>query len=97
MGYNGNMSGARFTVLKSPRRRWKMTLRSAPLLEFLLLGQSAEEIRLFRWRWLALAAARLQRSRVPTSFVSSATVEAYVPGANVVPLRRAIPLQDPEA
>jgi hypothetical protein len=61
-----------------------VTLRSAPLLDFVLLGIRHEEVRIFRWKWLANAAARRHRRRMSSSIHRDAIVEPYRPGANVV-------------
>jgi hypothetical protein len=68
------------------RRYWKVTLRSGPLLEFVLLGKCYEEFRVFRWKWLALAVAHRHHRRVASGCVTTAHVEPYVPGTNVIPM-----------
>jgi hypothetical protein len=66
-------------------RHWKVTFRSAPLLSYVLFEQWQEEIRIFRWKWLAAVAARLHNLTVRKDFLANATVESYLPGANVIP------------
>ena len=70
--------------VRSHRRSWKVTLRSAPLFDFVLLEQWHEEIRVLRWEWLAKAVAGRHRRR-RGGLVTEAIVESYVPGHNVVP------------
>jgi hypothetical protein len=48
-----------------------------------LLGRWDEQVRLFRWKSLADAAAWRHRRR-PRGVVREAIVEAYRPGANIV-------------
>lgn len=67
---------------------WKVRLRSAPLLEFALLGRWHEEVRLFRWKWLARSVARHHRRRAPSGVLTEESVEPYIPGANVISLRK---------
>jgi len=64
---------------------WKATLRSAPPLAFILLGEWHQQIRIFRWKWLATAAARLHKRRWRRELLKEAVVEPYSPGANVIP------------
>jgi hypothetical protein len=68
-------------------RYWKATLRSAPLLAFVLLGQWHQEIRIFRWKWLANAAARRHRRATTNGRITDAIVEPYWPGDNVISLQ----------
>jgi hypothetical protein len=70
------------------RLYWRATLKSAPLLELVLLGQWNEQIRLFRWKWLAETAAWRHRRCRMSGLVTEAVVEAYRPGANIIPWRR---------
>jgi hypothetical protein len=69
-----------------PRTYWKATLRSAPPLAFILLGEWHQQVRIFRWKWLASAVARLHKHSWRSSVLRDAVVEPYSPGANVVPL-----------
>lgn len=64
---------------------WRVTLRSAPLLSAVLLDRWDQEVRIFRWKFLAKAAARRHRL-VVRNFVTEAIVEAYRPGSNIVDL-----------
>jgi hypothetical protein len=68
------------------RRYWKTTLRSASQLGFILLGEWHEEIRIFRWKWLAKMAARRHRIRAPRGTLIETIVEPYRPGENIVAL-----------
>jgi hypothetical protein len=76
-------------VLRRPgahHRYWKATLRSAPVLGFILLGKWHEEVRIFRWKWLAKAAALRHRFRTARDTLTEAIVEPYRPGDNVIPI-----------
>lgn len=68
------------------RRYWKATLRSAPVLGFILLGKWHEEVRIFRWKWLAKAAARRHEFWTARDTLTEAIVEPYRPGDNIVPI-----------
>ncbi len=68
--------------------QWKAIMRSALPLEFLLFGTWHEKTRIYRWRWLATLAARWHASRQRSGVLTSAAVEPYWPGGNVIPLRR---------
>ena len=63
-----------------------MTLRSAPLLGFLLFGKWNERVRIFKWKWLAEAEARRHKMMAGKDILTEARIEPYVAGANVVPL-----------
>jgi len=65
---------------------WRVRLRSAHLLGAVLLGQWHEETRIFRWRWLAQAAARMHKFRVARGVLRDADIEPYCPGRNLVSL-----------
>ena len=69
---------------KQQRYQWKATLRSAPPLAFALLGRWEEQTRIFRWRWLAEAAALGHKLRSSRQLIRVALVEPYRPGANIV-------------
>ena len=68
------------------RRYWRATLRSAPLVELILLDRWHHEVRVFRWRLLAQAAV-LRYRRSARGRVTQCLIEPYDPGANVVTLR----------
>jgi len=71
---------------EKPRRYWRLTLRSAPMLGFALLGQWQEQTRIFRWKWLARTAARRHKRAAARDVLTEAAIEPYVPGANIVTL-----------
>ncbi|GAA3894401.1 hypothetical protein GCM10022276_11950 [Sphingomonas limnosediminicola] len=66
------------------RSYWKVTLRSAPLLECIVLEKWHEEIRVFRWKWQANAAVRRHRRMASNNLVATAMIESYLPGSNIV-------------
>jgi hypothetical protein len=68
------------------RRYWKATLRSAPLLGFVLLGKWHEEVRIFRWKWLAKAAARRHGLWAGRDTLTETIIEPYRPGENIIRL-----------
>jgi hypothetical protein len=73
-----------------------VTLRSAPLLGFVLFGKWDERVRIFRWRWLAEAEARRHMLMARKDLLTDTRVEAYVAGANIVPLpSRSTSARDP--
>jgi len=76
------------------RLYWRVTLRSAPALAFILLGSWHEEIRLCRWRWLAKAHARQHMFAARADVLTEVQIEAYRPGSNVVSLFAASPSSD---
>lgn len=70
---------------------WRLTLRSAPMLGFALLGQWHEQIRIFRWKWVANTAARHHKLTAGKDVLTDSIIERYIPGSNVVavsPLNR---------
>ena len=67
-------------------RQWRVTLRSAPLLGFLLFGKWNERVRIFRWKWLAEAEARRHKIMAGKDMLTETRIEPYVAGANVFPL-----------
>lgn len=76
---------------KQSRHYWRVTLRSAPMLGFALLGQWREQIRIFRWKWVAKTAARHHKLTAGKDVLTDSVIEPYVPGSNVVtvtPLHR---------
>jgi hypothetical protein len=78
------------SVRTANRTYWKATLRSAPLLEAVLLGKWHEEIRVFRWRVFARIIAYRHRRTPVVGLIKDAVVDAYSPGANVFPLNEAL-------
>ncbi len=68
-----------------PQRYWRATLRSAALVELVLLDRWHQEVRVFRWRFLARAAAHRYR-RSARGRITQCLVEPYRPGENVVKL-----------
>jgi hypothetical protein len=70
------------------RPLWKTTFRSGPLLEYVLFGECREKTEVYRWRWLAERAALRHSAQKCAGIMSSAFVEPYWPGTNVVSLRR---------
>lgn len=68
---------------------WRLTLRSAPVLGFALLGQWREQIRIFRWKWLAKGVARRHKFTAGKDILTDALIERYVPGANVITVNSA--------
>jgi len=69
------------------RTHWKTTFRSAPMLGFVLLGQWHDEVRIFRWKWQAKAAAVLHKLTAARDVLTAVSIEPYLPGANIIPLR----------
>lgn len=67
-------------------RYWKLTLRSAPLLGFVLFGRWQEKTRFFRWKWLAKIHARRHELVAGGDTLTQTEIEPYCPGSNVVPL-----------
>jgi hypothetical protein len=67
------------------RRYWRATFRSARLIELVLLNRWHQEVRIFRWKFLAKAAAHLYR-RSARGRITECRVEPYRPGDNVVTL-----------
>jgi hypothetical protein len=67
-------------------RRWRVTLRSAPLFGFLLFGKWDAKVRIFRWKWLAEADARRHKLMAGKDVLTDTHVEPYVAGTNIVPL-----------
>ena len=67
--------------------RWKARLRSASLLDVLLRNHWDENVRVFRWKWQAEAAARRHRRAASGSLITDAVVEEYTPGTNVLLFR----------
>jgi len=67
-------------------RQWRVTLRWAPLLGFLLFGKWNERVRIFRWKWLAEAEARRHIIMAGKDMLTETRIEPYVAGANVFPL-----------
>lgn len=65
---------------------WMLSFRSAPPLALALLGQWHEEQLLFRWRWRAWLAAQGRRLTAEKGWLTSSTIERYVPGSNVMRL-----------
>lgn len=68
-----------------PQTYWKASLRSAPPLAFVLFGTWNQQVRVFRWKWLAQGAA-LRHLFFGRHLHKEAVVERYSPGANIVPL-----------
>ena len=73
------------------RTHWKTTLRSAPVLGYVLLGQWHEEVRIFRWKWQAKAAAVLHKLTAARDVLTAVSIEPYLPGANILHLRSHVP------
>src|SRR6476469_5004374 len=81
---------ARFLRRSSQGRTyWKATLRSAPPLAFILLGQWHQRTRIFRWKWLAVAVAHHHKLRSGNKLMTETVIEQYLPGANIVRLQDA--------
>lgn len=72
----------------SQRTYWKVTLRSAPPLAYILLGEWHERIMIFRWNWLAKIAVCNHKLRYHRTLLKEAVVEPYSLGANVIHLDR---------
>jgi len=72
---------------------WMLSFRSAPPLALALLGQWHEEQFLFRWRWRAWLAAQGRRLTAEKGWLTSSSVEPYVPGSNV--MRLSLPRRRP--
>ena len=68
-----------------PRPYWRATLRSAALVELVLLDRWHQEVRVFRWRFLARAAAFRYR-RSARGRIMQCRIEPYRPGDNIVAL-----------
>lgn len=68
------------------RPLWRVTLRSAPLLEAVLLNRWHQQVHVFRWKFLAKIAAR-QLRRETRGILTECTVEPYRTGENVVKLK----------
>ena len=70
---------------------WMLSFRSAPPLALALLGQWHEEQFLFRWRaWLAAQGRQITAKK---GWLTSSSVEPYVPGSNV--MRLPLPVRRP--
>lgn len=67
------------------RLLWKASLRSAGTLEHYLTGEWNVVTRVYRWRWLARLVARWHTFAPTDGFLTSAIVEPYWPGENVIP------------
>jgi hypothetical protein len=71
-------------MVRPDRHYWKATLRSAPMLGFVLFGKWHEEVRIFRWKWLAKAAARRHGLWAGRDILTQSVVEPYRPGGNII-------------
>jgi len=82
---------------ESHRTYWKATLRSAPPLAFFLMRDWDERVRIFRWKWLARAAACIHEFTAGRHVLKEAVIEPYFLGANVISLsdRRLAPRRRP--